>query len=232
MRMKVANMSKWLLAGMMFYMAGCGGSASLTPVGTVVDLSTFTSTYIGLPDSVPLNFPNLTGLDPQGNTLSGSLTINPSKQTTVINNISCYSTVSEVVLTQNGVPLYDSISTKYFKVSNNSFYSMIHTSAHGDTTYVRTSQDSFTSGSVKVGDSGNLGIFEGSDGTRLTATWAINADYNGGSIFVISQTYSNPAMGMNSQEDNFYLDAKGIPTKFAFRINTSEGTYKLSGERN
>lgn len=225
-----------LLAAFLCGLAGCGGNAgaTLTSVGTVVNLSTLKSSYLGMPNAATLNFPSLTGSDPQGNPLTGSLTITPAKQVTVLSgNIRCYSTVTNTTLSQGGTTLVDESSTKYFNVANRSFYQMVHSSGPGDsTTYVRISQDSFsTAGTVKVGDSGDLGLFQGSDGTTLTVAWALNPDINGGSIFVISETYSSPSMGMMSEEDSFYLDATGNPTRYAFKLNMSNGTYQVSGNR-
>jgi len=220
-------------AGIVLGVSACNDN-DLTSAGTAVDLSALINTYVGRPGSVALNFPSLTGSDAQGNTLNGSLSITPAAHATVVNGTSCNSTVTRVTLTKNGATLYDSTSTKYFKAANGSFYTMVRSSDHGDATYNRTSQDSFAggSGSVHVGDSGNLGVFEGSTGARLTATWTLDAAGDGGSVFVISQTYSSARAGMTTLEDRFYLDAKGVPNKFAFRINTSEGTYSLSGNRN
>lgn len=69
-----------LIAALLCSIPGCGGnSTALTPVGTVVDLRVFDSTFTGKPNSVDLNFPSLTGTDSQGNPLSGSLSIVPAK---------------------------------------------------------------------------------------------------------------------------------------------------------
>jgi hypothetical protein len=237
MRRKIVESAMMgLLAAFVCGMAGCGGgdNTTLTPVGTVVNLKAFESSYTGKPNSASLSFPSLTGTDPQGNTLFGSLSISPAKQVTVLDgNISCYSTVTNTTLTEGGSTLVNESSTKYFEVSNGSFYLMVHSSGPGDsTTYVRTSQDSFSSaGTAKVGDSGDLGLFQGSDGTTLTVSWALNPDVNGGSIFVISETYSSAAMGMMSEDQSYYLDATGNPTRFGFRLNMSDGTYQVSGNK-
>jgi len=223
-----------LLAAILCDMPGCGGDSTttLTPVGTVVNLSIFDSTFTGKPNSVSLNFPSLTGLDPQGNPLSGSLSIIPAKSVTVLpDGTSCYSTVTTSILTQNGNTLVDETSTKYFKVSDGSFYQMVHTSSSGSTTYVRISNDSFGHGPVKVGDSGNLGLFQGSDGTMLTVTWALDPGTNGGSIFVLSEIYSSAAMGMMSEDQSFYLDATGNPTAYAFWMDMGGDIYQVSGPR-
>ena len=222
-----------LLAATMCVMSGCGGnSTTLTPVGTVVNLSVFESTFTGRPNSVPLSFPSLTGTDPQGNPLSGSLSINPGNNVTVLpDGTSCRSTVTTSILSQNGNTLVDETSTKYFKVSDGSFYQMVHSSSIGSTTYVRISNDSFGHGPVKVGDSGNLGLFQGSDGTMLTVTWALNPGTNGGSIFVLSEIYSSPATGMMSEDQSFYLDATGNPTAYAFWMDMSGDIYQASGGR-
>jgi hypothetical protein len=231
MRMTVKTAITGLLATIMCGMAGCGGNnTSLTPVGTVVDLRVFESTFTGRPNSVPLIYPSLVGTDPQGNPLSGSLSIIPAQQATVLDDgTSCYSTVSRSTLTQNGDTLVDETSTKYFRVSDGSFYRMVHTS--GTTTYVRISNDSFGHGPVKVGDFGNLGLFQGSDGTTLTVTWALNPSINGGSIIVISEIYSSPAMGMMSEDQSFYLDATGAPTRYGFWMDVDGDIYEASGLR-
>lgn len=106
---------------------------------------------------------------------------------------------------------------------------MVHTSSSGTTTYVRISNDSFGKAPVEVGDSGNLGLFQGSDGTMLTITWALNPGYNGESIFVISEVYSSPAMGMMSEDQSFYLDATGNPTAYAFWMDMDGAIYQASG---
>ena len=236
MRLHAVKIVTSLLTVSVFGLAGCGSSsngsgATLTPAGTVANLSELASTYIGRPNSVSMNFPSLAGTDPQGNALTGSLSITPEQITVLNDGASCYTTVTKVTLAQQGNTLVEETSTKYFDVSDGSFYRMVHTSSSGTTTYVRTSRDHFAGGTVKVGDSGNLGVFMGDDGTTLTATWALNPDFNGGAIFVISQTYSNPTMGMFSEQDSFYLDATGAPTKFGFRIDAGDGTYQVSGDR-
>ncbi len=232
-RKKVTTAIMGLVAAFTYGLAGCGGnSSSLTPVGTVVDLSAFKSTFTGQPNSVPLNYPLLAGTDFQGNPLSGSVTIIPAKQATVLDDgTNCYSTVTTSILAQNGNDLVDETSTKYFRVSDGSFYRMVHTSSSGSTTYVRTSDDSFGDGPVKVGDSGNLGLFEGDDGTTLTITWALNPDINGGSIFVIYEIYSSPGMGMMSEDQSFYLDATGAPTRYGFWMDMGGDIYRASGLR-
>jgi len=209
-----------------------GGNTALTSVGTVVNLSVFDSTFTGKPNSVSLSYPSLTGTDPQGNALSGSLSIVPAQNATVLpDGTTCYSTVTTSILAQNGNDLVDETSTKYFRVSDGSFYQMIHTSSSGTTTYARISNDSFGKGPVKVGDSGNLGLFQGSDGTVLTVTWALNPGYNGGSIFVISEIYSSAAMGMMSEDQSFYLDAAGNPTAYSFWMDMDGAIYQVSGNR-
>ena len=222
-----------LFAASLCGMPGCGAnSATLTPLGTVVNLSTFDSTFTGKPNSVPLNYPSLTGTGPQGMPLSGSLNIVPAQSVTVLpDGTSCYSTVTTSILTQSGNTLVDETSTKYFKVSDGSFYQMVHASSSGTTTYVRVSNDSFGHGPVKVGDSGNLGLFQGSDGTMLTVTWALNPSTNGGSEFVISEIYSSPAMGMMSEAQSFYLDGAGNPTAYAFGMDMGGDIYQVSGPR-
>lgn len=70
--------------------------------------------------------------------MSGSVGIIPAKQPIVLNDgTNCYSTVTTSILAQNGNDLVDETSTKYFRVSDGSFYQMIHTSSSGSTTYVR-----------------------------------------------------------------------------------------------
>ena len=80
------------LAAMMCGVAGCGGnSPALTPTGTVVNLSIFDSTFTGKSGSVALNYPSLKGTDPQGNPLSGSLSIVPAAAVTVLQDgTQCY----------------------------------------------------------------------------------------------------------------------------------------------
>lgn len=135
------------------------------------------------------------------------------------------------ILTQNGSTLVNETSTKYFRVSDGSFYQMVHASSSGSTTYVRISNDSFGMGPVKVGDSGDLGLFQGSDGTMLTITWALNPGYNGESVFVISEIYSSPAMGMMSEDQSFNLDATGHPAAYAFWMDMSGDIYQAAGSR-
>jgi len=230
-RIKIRTAIIGSLAAMMCGAAGCGGnSPALTPAGTVVNLSIFDSTFTGKPGSVALNYPSLTGTDTQGNRLSGSLSIVPAADVTALpDGTKCYSTVTTSILAQNGTNLVDETSTKFFRVSDGSFYQMVHTSSSGTTTYVRLSNDSFGKGPVKVGDSGNLGLFQGSDGTMLTVTWSLNPAYNTGSIFVISEVYSSPAMGMMSEDQRFYLDATGNPTAYSFWMDMDGAIYQVSG---
>lgn len=215
-------------------MVGCGDSSNdssgnLTPVGTAVNLSKFASTFTGSPGSAPLSFPSLVGSDPQGNPLSGSLRMTPGSQVTVLDDgTSCNSSVTAITISQNNSTLVTDNITKYFRESDGSFYRMVV--GRGSTTYVRTSADSFPGGDVKVGDSGNLGVFQGSDGTILFIEWAVSPDVNGGSVFVISEQFYSVGMGMTSENHYYYLDAEGNPIKFAFRINISEGTYQVSGD--
>ena len=215
-------------------LSGCGdsnnSSVNLTPVGTVVNLSKFASSFMGLSNSVTLNFPDLQGTDPQGNALTGSASMTPDSNTTTLDDgTKCYSSVDASTLNENGSILVTESITKYFKVSDGSFYRMVAVSDRGTTTYVRTSADPFPH-TIKVGDSGNMGVFQGSDGTTLFVEWAMNAGIDGGSIFVISEQFYDAGNGMTSEEHNWYLDAQGNPTKFAFHINLSDGTYQVSGD--
>jgi hypothetical protein len=63
----------------------------------------------------------------------------------------------------------------------------------------------------------------------LTITWALNPGYNGGSIFVISEVYSSPAMGMMSEDQSFSLDATGNPTAYGFWMDMDAAIYQVSG---
>ncbi len=235
MRKNVVTMIRSLfaviaLSGMVGCGDGNGTSGNPTPVGIPVDLSKFASIFKGVPGSVPQSFPSLQGSDPQGNLLSGSLSMTPGAQIIVLDDgTSCYSSATATTLSQNNSTLVTENITKYFKVSDGSFYRMVAVSDRGSTTYVRTSADSFPHGGVKVGDSGNLGVFQGSDGTTLFIEWAVNPDFNGGTVFVISEQFYSSGMGMTSETHSYYLDAEGNLTKFAFRINISEGTYQVSG---
>ena len=65
----------------------------------------------------------------------------------------------------------------------------------------------------------------------LTATWALNPDVNGGSVFVISEVFSNSAMGMMSEVQSFFLDATGDPTRYDFKMDMGGGVYQASGSR-
>jgi hypothetical protein len=178
-------------------------------------------------------FSSLTGFDPQGNTLSGSLTITPDAQPTVLDGtVTCRTSVTRTLLTRGGTTLSDSTSTKYFDTSSGRFFRLLHVSGMGTTTYSRASEDHFPHGDVEVGDSGDLGLLSGDDGTTLTVSWDVEPDYDGGSIFVIREMYANLTVGMMMSEDQFFhLDKDGTPTAFAFRMNSSDGTYTLAGDR-
>ena len=242
MRKNIVTMVRCLFAVIVLSgMVGCndscsdscnGSSGKLTPVGTAVKLSKFASTFTGVPGSTPLSFSSLLGSDPQGNPLSGSLQMTPGSETTVLDDDTiCNSSVTTVTLSQNNSTLVTENITKYFRVSDGSFYRMAAVSGRGSTTYVRTTPaDSFAWEDAKVGDSGNWGVFQGSDSTALFIEWEIDPDVNGGSVFVISEQFYSAGMGMTSEKHYYYLDAEGNPIKFAFRINMSDGAYQVSGD--
>ena len=179
MRKNIVTMVRCLFAVIVLSgMVGCndscsdscnGSSGKLTPVGTAVKLSKFASTFTGVPGSTPLSFSSLLGSDPQGNPLSGSLQMTPGSETTVLDDDTiCNSSVTTVTLSQNNSTLVTENITKYFRVSDGSFYRMAAVSGRGSTTYVRTTPaDSFAWEDAKVGDSGNWGVFQGSDSTAL-----------------------------------------------------------------
>lgn len=216
-----------------FGMSGCGGgggdgtTATQTPTGTVVNLAPFKSVYLGTSAGAQYSFPALFGTDSQGRAWSGSYTVVADGATTFeAQNVTKRRSLVTLQLA-GGTPV-SATTTAYFQVSNESPYKSISSTG---VIYTPTSQVTIPV-TAKVGDFGALGTVSGSDGTTITATWTLNADFNGASILAISVIIKTGATVTATEVDSFYLDTNGTPTKLAISFTTSGVTVNLAGSKN
>ena len=216
----------------MLCLAGCGGGGgnstpvSQTPVGTAVNISTFSDVYMGKSAGSNFNFPSLVGTDTQGRSWTGSYDMVADGTTTFEGkNVTESSTLTTLHLA-GGTPV-SSIGTRYFLVADSSSYKVAYSSG---VTYVPTSLTPLPT-NPKVGDFGNIGIFAGSDGTTSTVTWSLNADLNGASVLALSMITKTGSTVTTTEVDSFYLDANGLPTKVVFSATVNGSTITLSGNR-
>lgn len=220
-----------LLVALAFCLAGCGGggggnTATQTPTGTVVNLTPFKSVYLGISAGTQFSFPALFGTDSQGRSWSGSYTTVADGATTFeAQNVTKRRSLITLQLA-GGTPV-SGTTTAYFQVSNESPYKSISSTG---VTYTPTSAVLIPL-TAKVGDFGVLGTVSGSDGTTTTATWALNADFNGASILALSSIVKTGATITSTEVDSFYLDSNGNPTKLAINVTTSGITVNLAGSK-
>ena len=218
-------------AVMMLCMSGCGGggdstSSSQTPVGTTVNITTFSNVYTGKTTDSSFNFPSLVGTDSQGRSWTGSFNLVADGTTTFEGNSVTKSRALTTLHLSGGTPV-SSISTRYFLVTDGSVYKVAYSSG---VTYVPTSLTPLPT-NPKVGDFGNIGTFTGNDGTTTIVTWSLNADFNGASILALSTITKTGSVVTGNEVDSFYLDANGIPTKVIFSATVNGSTITLSGNR-
>lgn len=224
---------KIVMVGMVLMLAACGGgggggtAGTLTPTGTSVNLTPFKNVFLGTSAGTQYSFPTLSGTDSLGRAWSGSFTV-IADGTTTFEAQNVTKRRSLVTLQLVGGTAVSSITTAYFQVADGAPYKSV---TNTGITYTPTSQVPIPA-TAKVGDFGAFATLSGSDGTTTTSTWALNADYNGASILVLSSIIKTGATVTGTEADSFYLDATGIPTKISISATTSGVTVNLSGSKN
>ena len=210
-------------------LCACGGGgdgATATPVGTPVNLTAFKGVLMGTAAGSHYSFPGLAGTDSQGRAWTGSFSLVADGPTTFeTQNVTVCRALTTLQL-GTGTPV-SAVGTRYFLVADGSIYKNVD--SYGLVS-VPVSQAAVPD-IPKVGDSGTIATFNNSDGTTLTATWALNADVNGASRLVITSVTRSGATLVDSETDTYYLDAAGNPVRFAVIVTASGVTINLSGNR-
>jgi hypothetical protein len=230
MRRVVINVMAGLFAAAVLGMTGCGSggrgtTGTLTPTGTAVSLATMKSALLGTSPGVTFNFPNLVGSDSQGRAWSGSYQdIADGSLNFELLNV----TRSRALLTLqlgSGTPV-SGTNIKYFLAADRSYYKVIDDSG---TVFVPTTQTALPD-IPKVGGSGSIGTFTGSDGSTVTMTWALNADLNGASILAFTSV-SKLGTATSTEVDSYHLNSAGTPTSITIVATVSGTTVTLAGAR-
>ena len=208
------------------YLATVNSSAVSTPIGITVSMATLDGVFMGTATGTSFNFPSLVGSDLQGHAWSGSL-----KETAygVINfegqNVTrCDSLIS---LQMAGGASATGSSSQYFLTSNGSFYKVVDSDG---TVYVPTSQNQLPN-SAKVGETGIIGTFSGSDGSTVAMNWTLNAGFNGDSYLVISSVTKQGTTTTSTETDTYQLNAAGAPIALSISVTTAGTTVTLSGQK-
>jgi hypothetical protein len=237
--MSLKKLVKWLIIATTLALVGCGGGgevqvaatpATLTPIGTPVNLVSFKNVFYGKDAGTQYYF-NLSGKDSHGNLWTGIYTA-------VADGEYYYPDTPEVKYTKsrsllslypaNGSPT-TSTSVKFFKVSDGNIYMI------DSLTYVHALSTAPLPNNPKIGDFGNLGsISDSTDGgstvrMMLTVRWQLDAGFNGSSKLVFNSEMFN--RGSTTKElDTFTLDANGTPTNIIL-TNAYGETINLSGKK-
>ncbi|HJV64915.1 MAG TPA: hypothetical protein VJ550_04205 [Geomonas sp.] len=202
-----------------------GVSGERTPEGTAVCMALFKKIYHGIAAGDAFRFPVITGCDQLGRAWSGSYAIIADgprlfegRQLTRAREV--------ITLKATGGIAAISISTKYFDPEDSGVYKILFNSG---VSYLPIHQCSLPS-SPRVGDSGTLGSFQGSDGTVVTVNWALKGGLHGCSVLEVSSVVSGG--GEPSCEiDSYRLDPTGIPATITLRATSLDTTVTLSGDR-
>ena len=189
---------------------GDNGGGTPTPVGTSVSLVPFKNVFLGTSAGAQYNFPALFGTDSQGRSWSGSFTV-VADGATVFETPSVTKSRTLVTMQLTGGTPVSIVVTSYFMASDGSPYKSISNTGETETS---TSQIPLPV-TAKVGDFGDFGITSGSDGTVTTSIWALNAGSNRSSILTVSAIEKTDGTITSNQVESYYLDATGVPTKFA-----------------
>jgi hypothetical protein len=205
---------------------GGGTTATPTPAGTMVNLAQFKGVFLGTLAGAQYSFPALFGTDLQGRAWSGSFAI-IADGATMFEGQNVTKSRSLVSLQLAGGTPVSSTTTSYFQVSDGSPYKSISSTG---VTYTPTSQGILPT-TAKVGQLGDLGTSSGTDGTTTTSSWELFPDINGASILILFSTVKTGSTVTATEEDHYYLDAAGTPTKLFISVTTSGVTVNLSGNK-
>lgn len=196
-----------------------------TAAGTAVTLTPFNKIFHGVTAGEALKFPLLVGADLEGQTWSGSYSmIADGTRTFQGRNL----TRSREVITlqvAGGIPTI-SISTKYFEVADAGIYQIVFNTG---VSYLPVAQSPLPD-VAKIGDSGSLGTFAGSDTSTVTVTWELKPAFSGLATLEISSVVHAGAMEA-TEIDSYLLDSTGIPTTVTLSATTMGTTVTLSGKR-
>jgi hypothetical protein len=232
MRKNAIDVMTGIIIAAVFSLAGCGGGGNggtapiPTPVGTTVNLAAFKSVFLGASAGATYTFPTLVGTDLQGNTWSGSHSLVADGAATFENQSITKSRNLLNIHSNNSTT--NNLTSMYFQVADHSIYKII---ADPAIEYLPSTQ-TLLPDIPKVGDSGTLGSFTSSVATPTTMTWALNADFNGASILVLSSSFKTGSNAGPTEVYSYYLDTSGIPTKVIIKLNNGVTTIALSGNRN
>jgi hypothetical protein len=206
-----------------FGVQGTGSAA--TPEGTTVSLDHFRSVYLGLSTGAGFRFPIIAGSDLAGQSWFGSYAILPDGAR-MVEGVRLASS-REVVTLQatGGIPVI-SISTKYFHPEQGNICKIVFNTG---VSYVPLSQGEIPC-CARVGDTGILGTFAGSDATTVAVSWGVWPGSNGSSLLEIVYAVTGEPDGV-TEVDRFLLDPTGKPTSVALSATTMGTTVTLGGKR-
>ena len=205
----------------------CGKNSSGstdTPIGTVVDLTHLKSILFGITAGSQYNFSALTGLDSQGRSWSGSLSLVSDGVTNFEEQEVTARRLLMTFMMENGDPI-SSVSTSYFFVSSGYLYKTVDSFG---TTYYPTSCDTIPT-LAQVGDSGVLSTCNGSNGTTVVSTWEINPGHNGAYQFNSTAIVETGGLVISTDTAVCYMNASGIPTKIKLIVTLNGLAVDLSG---
>ncbi len=223
--------------GMFFFtilcLTGCGGGGGSvgttntpTPTGTVISLAAFNSVYFGTAAGAQFSFPALFGSDSQGRAWSGSLTIIADGATTFEGQSVTKQRALNTLQVAGGASI-SGTSTSYFQAVSGYPYKFIGCDG---VTFI-PNQSMTLPDSAKVGDSGDLGTYAGTDSTTQYSAWSLSAGFNGGSTLTLSTTTKTGTTPNSVEIDSFQLDATGTPTSFSASLTKNGLTVNLTGSK-
>lgn len=229
---KEATVKKFVFLFFASVLIGCGGgggggtSATPTPAGTAVSMAIVKGVYYGTAaPGTQMSFP-LAGSDSQGISWTGSFTA-VSDGPTTFESQNVTKSRSLVTLQRGAGTPISGITSRYYLTSNSTLYKSV--SSLGVTT-IPISQTVLPD-TIHVGDFDTILNASNSDGTTVTSTWQMEAEYNGNTIFVTSGLIKTGATVTSSEQDSYYLDQTGNPYKISIIVTTGGVTITLSGDR-
>jgi hypothetical protein len=203
-----------------------GMEADLAPAGTAVCMTAFRNVYLGLAAGEGFRFPVMDGSDRQGQRWGGSYAMLADGLRLFKGEKLTRSREVVTLQSPDGVPTI-SISTKYFHASDGGIFQIVFSSG---VTYHPLSQSALPS-LPKIGDSGILGTFIGSDTSTVTVTWEVKPAARDSAILELSSVVTGKDADTAIEVDRYLLDANGVPMTVTLSATSMGATVNLSGSK-